>query len=530
MSRPTIKVDYLSRDYTAIRADLVTLVQQQLKEIYPNLQWDADDPSDFGVVLLEMFAYMGDIMSAYIDRAANETSIDNAVLKSTLYNMAQLYGYRPSGPTQAVTTLSFTNNSASTVSIPLGTQVVANLTHGAVTEVFFETTADAVEVAAGATVSNVPAIEGCTSNTTAPGGISGTTHLPIPVLLVDSTGSATSTGLPSQERTISDTGIVDGSVVAYVGQGTSFKAWKFVHNLIESSPLDNAFTTRVNADGTTSVLFGDGINGAIPSAGHTLSAMYKTSVGYSGNIDANTIDTNPTFMPGSSVDVNNIVVTNTASSGGADPDSATQIKKKLKKAILSRSRAVTLADYEALASLVPRVGRVRAASGNPRAVTLYAQTQNDNTISPGLDINTGLPTAAWDLMKVAIEQYLSDKVQIGTTVTVVSPVYVDIKLTLEVTAASNYRNADVKTAVENALVNPNGGHFSYDTYEFGDLVEKYNVEHAVRMVTGVSRVNISVMDLASSLTPGIIDIQLGSNELPRLLLTNLAVTVVGGLA
>lgn len=527
MSRPPIKVDYTSRDYTAIRADLVNLVTQQLRDIYPNLQWDAEDPSDFGVVLLEMFAYMGDIMSAYIDRAANETSIDNAVLKSTLYNMSQIYGYRPSGPTQAVVELTIVNNGSSPVNLPAGTQCVANLSHGTVTEVFFETTDEITGLAAGASTT-VSAIEGMTSNTNTVGGISPTTNLPIPVLLVDSLGSSVSSGLPNQERTLTDMGIVDGSVKVYVGQGTSFKAWRFVDNLVESTPLDNVFTTRLNADGSTSVVFGDGVNGAIPPTGHILSALYKTSAGYAGNVDAFAIS-EVTFIPGSSVDVSTIQVENaTKASGGADADSVSQIKKKLKKAILSRSRAVTLEDYEALALMVPRVGRAKAYASTPRSVIIYAQTQNDGTISPGWNIDGGVPTAAWDEMKADIDEYLAGRIQIGTNVTVTWPTYVDLKLTATVTADSNYRNEDVQKAVENALINPTNGHFSYDTYDFGQTVDIYDVVFAIRSVPGVAKVNINILD-RNSVGTGSGDVVLSPFELPRLLFANMDITVSGGL-
>lgn len=527
-TRPPVSIDYTSRDYSAIKADLVKLITQQLQSIQPTLQWDADDPSDFGVVIMEMFAYMGTIMSAYIDKVANETSIDNAALKSTLYNMSQLYGYRPSGPTQAVVSLTVTNNSGSSINLPAGTQCVANLPYGSVNEVFFETTAEVTNLAPGASTT-VDAIEGATANTTTADGISPTTHLPLPVLLVDSYGSAVSSGLPNQERVISDTGIVDGSVKVYVGQGESFKAWRFVDNLVESTPLDNVYTTKINADNTTSVVFGDGVNGAIPPSGHIISALYVTSVGYAGNVDASAID-EVTFIPGSSLDVSLVSVSNPEkASGGADADSVSQIKAKLKKAILSRSRAVTLADYEALASIVPRVGRAKAYSVDPRLVIIYAQTQNDGTISPGWDLTTNEATAAWDAMKASIEEYLSDKIQIGTSVVVTSPTYVDLKLDVTVTAASNYRNTEVQKAVENALINPTSGYFSYDNLGFGDTVDIYDVAFAIRSVPGVAKVNINILDRNSNPTPGSADVVLSPFEIARLLYANLKVTVSGGL-
>lgn len=524
MSTTPVKVDFTSRDYDSIRADLVKLMVQQFGS-----GWDSTDPSDFGVVLLESFAYMGDIMSYYIDRAANETSIDNAVLKKTLYNMAQIYGYRPSGPTPATVTLDITNNTAAAINLPAGTQCVANITYGSETQIYFETTQEITGLAAGATSSAVPAIEGKTSNTDVAGGISTTTLLPIPILLVDSSGVAVSSGLPNQERTISESNVVDGSVTVYVGQGATFRGWRFIDNLIEAGPLDQVFTTRVNSDGTTVVVFGDGVNGAIPESGHTLSALYRTSSGYGGNVGANTI-TEVSYVPGSSVDITAISVTNSvAASGGANADDLAQIKKKLKKAILARRRAVTLADYEALASTVSGVGRVKASATTPRSVTLWAQTQNDFSISPGWNILLGTPTAAWYTMRDSISNYMADKIPIGSSITISSPTYVDLALEVTVTVASNYRNSAVQTYVTNALIDPNGGQFSYNTYGFGSTVALSDIIVKLMSVPGVVNVNVNILDRATPGT-GSADVQLADQELPRLLETNLTVNASGGIS
>ena len=116
------QIDYTSRDYEALKADLIDLIN-----LRTNYTWEADNPSDLGSVLLESFAYMGDIMSYYLDRVANETSIDTAVKTETLLRFAELYGYKPSGPTPAQVTVTFTNNGDSSVSLPVGTQVMATL-------------------------------------------------------------------------------------------------------------------------------------------------------------------------------------------------------------------------------------------------------------------------------------------------------------------------------------------------------------------------------------------------------------------
>jgi uncharacterized phage protein gp47/JayE len=155
-------IDYTSRDFSSIREDLVQLIRNRT-----GINWQADDPSDIGVALLEAFAYMGDVANYYIDRAANETFIDTATQRQTLLNLANLYGYRPSGPTPAVVDVTFTNRGVAPIAIPVGTQVIAPLQYGDYAEVFFETTKAATALAPNASVT-LPAVEGKTVNTDRP--------------------------------------------------------------------------------------------------------------------------------------------------------------------------------------------------------------------------------------------------------------------------------------------------------------------------------------------------------------------------
>ena len=284
MSDP--QIDYTSRDYAALKADLISLVNTRT-----GYAWDASDPNDLGSVLIETFAYMGDIMSYYLDRIANETAIDTATQRSNLLNFAALYGYKPTGPTPATVRVSFTNlQDTDTIDIPIGTQVIALLSYANYNEAFFETTEAATAVLPGQTVT-LACTEGKTVNTDRPDLIDPNLNKPLPIII------ATSDGTANQEVNIIDLGIVDSSLVVYVGQEVAFSTWTYVDSLIEWGPQDLVFTTRQNQDGTITVVFGDAINGQIPGNGQLISAIYKTSVGIAGNIAASKVS-EVTFIPG----------------------------------------------------------------------------------------------------------------------------------------------------------------------------------------------------------------------------------------
>jgi uncharacterized phage protein gp47/JayE len=510
-----MQIDYTSRDYEALRADLIRLINQRT-----NYNWDAEDPSDFGAVLLDAFAYMGDIMSYYLDRVANETSVDTAIKTETLLRFAELYGYKPSGPTPAEISITFLNNGDSSVTLPAGTQVMAPLTYGNYSEVYFETTEAIIALQSGQSIT-VDAREGKTVNTDRPDLISPTTYKPLPVSV------GTSTGTANQEFILFDTGIVDNSLVVYVGQGSAFTPWTYVESLSVASPRDLVFTTRLNADGTTTVIFGDGVNGLIPQANQLISALYKVSIGIAGNVAADTVE-EVTFIPGngnpellSLLSVGN----GTAAVGGADADSGTQLRKKIKGAIIARKRAITLADFEYLANTVSQVGRTKAIGAIYTNITLYMQPQDDGTVTPGI-VNS-VQTNAWDEIKARVETYLEDKIPVGTSVSVQPPTYLPIYLTLALTINDSYKQSAVKLAVSKALLNA-GGVFSYENNEFGRSIPVSKIIATVAQIPGVEAVDLTKFNTTNAASVGTISLSAG--QIGYLLPTNLVFSLTGGIA
>ena len=65
-SGPRPVIDYLTKDYEGFRQAMLDQIPLRLP------QWTDRSESDFGVVLIELFAYVADILSYYQDRVANE--------------------------------------------------------------------------------------------------------------------------------------------------------------------------------------------------------------------------------------------------------------------------------------------------------------------------------------------------------------------------------------------------------------------------------------------------------------------------
>jgi len=83
------KISYTVRDYQGIRAELVNYV----KQYYPDLIQDFNDASVFSV-FLDLNAAVADNLHYHIDRSIQETVLQYAQQRSSIYNIARTYGLK----------------------------------------------------------------------------------------------------------------------------------------------------------------------------------------------------------------------------------------------------------------------------------------------------------------------------------------------------------------------------------------------------------------------------------------------------
>ena len=95
------EINYLSKDFDSIKADLIDYTRRH----FPNDFRDFNDASG-GMAILDMIAYVGDILSFSVDRQVNEAYINRAVEPKNIVSLAQNFGYTPKNTTPAITNLS----------------------------------------------------------------------------------------------------------------------------------------------------------------------------------------------------------------------------------------------------------------------------------------------------------------------------------------------------------------------------------------------------------------------------------------
>jgi hypothetical protein len=479
-----ISVDYTGRDYYSLRDELIARIQDRIPE------WNASDPADFGVALVEAFAYMGDLVSYYIDRVANESFIRTATQRESLLNIALTYGYTPAGYRNATVGITFTNSSEDEVTIPTGTVVSGQvIIDDTVETVYFTTVADAV-------------IDALVGETPGEYTVSASEGRSV-TLIADETTTygelvGTSTGTPAMRFVLGESPVVDGSVEVYVQDGDLFSKWTQVEHIIDYSTNDLVYSLFIDDNNLVYINFGDGVSGVIPTNYSEIRALYTVGGGSIGNIESAVIDTIefiPNLSEGETTAVQGAVtVTNeTAALGGSDPETNDQIRASAPAALRSGNRAVTLKDFSDLALSVSGVGKANATAAVWTSVTLYiapSRSATDTDLAPGLD-DADDPTAEFERIQASVEEFLTDKVLIGTTVTVQPPTYVDLLCTLAYTKTDQYTTAEVVENIKIAILTG----FGYVNATFAETIYPRDVEFMVLQAPGVKTVNVTALHL-----------------------------------
>ena len=475
------QVDYTSRDYAAIRKDLIDLI--------PNFapQWTSRDNNDFGIVLLELFAYMGDLLNYYIDRAANESFLTTATQRDTVLNIAALLNYLPNEPAPATGAVTLTNTSAVSTTIPALTKVATN-PDSTGTQIIFETDS-AVTLSAGG-ASSVAITQGVTT-------------------LSEQIG--TSNGGTTQSFKISKTGVIGSSISININGITYLK----VASLLDYGATDPVFTTYTNSEDYTYVKFGDGVSGRIPPAGSVIYATYRVGVGSLGNVGASSIKTVLTTISGTTL--SGITVTQpAATSGGADRESTDSIRVNAPLSLRVSNRAVSLKDYGSLAVQVPGVAKAIAASTSYTNVSLY------------IAANGG--AASSTTLKNSVQQYLINKTPPNTLVTVYDYTAAYPYMNLTVYVKPQYSATTVGAAVKSAIYEL----LSFDNVTFNDLITQQDIYATVAAVDGVAYSTITDLEKKASagltVVPAntVTDFSCNINEVPVLDRTYIVVSTVGG--
>lgn len=453
-------LSYTSKDFDALRDRLFALIRSK----WP--KWTDTEVTNFGNILVELFAFVGDVLCFYQDAQANEAFIATAQQRRNLLSLAKLVGYVPSGASaaQATVTLAVAGLIADCV-IPLGSIVRTN----GLTQTEFQILS---------AVTLTPAVPSATA---------------IAEHSRSRSDAFASDGLPNQEFVLSWTPFLDGSLAVSADDG----AYVQVTDFLSSAATDRHFVVVVDDQDVATVRFGNGVSGAVPVG--TIACSYRTGGGADGNVDAGTL----TRLDGSFADIAGhpvtVTVTNAAAAtGGVDRETKEQIRILAPASLRTNTRTVAHEDFLANGR-VPGVARIA-----------HLTRDNDPAINQNASWLFVVPTGAgWPTGPDTDPSTLLGRVKTAVTVTypcmathaitAVAARYVDIDVYAKVflrpgaTAAATRTAIVASLAAYFALTNTDGTDntligFGVDVPEL-PLTDLLN---AVRDAAGVRKVDASL--------------------------------------
>ncbi len=436
-------ISYTNKDYESIRAELLARIPQLTD------RWTDLNESDLGVVLLELFAGIGDMLAYYIDSQAAEGFLPTARQRQSVINLCKLIGYKLSDPVPARTTLRFTLSAAreDDVVIPKGTVCRAVMDEG---DVYFETISDAI-IPRGEFGADIEAIQG-----------------------ERKTEDFIGTGLANQVIQLNSTNIAEGSARITI----SDNLWTNVPSFIESGMDSLHYAVETDGLGVTRIRFGDGYRGRIPYLNETIAASYLETLGDDGNIGRGLVSEIVTSIYAGGEQANLSVTNITPAASGADRESVDHAKLHAPVELSSLWKAVTKADYKALVEGYPGVAKAEIIDANDSGDLRYYQVKI--AIAPD---GGGMPAPSL-LQEVA--DYIESRKVITIEVNLVSPVYVPASVSAEVYI---YRQAD-PNAVRRRIEEVIGRLFAFDSVSFGMPIHSSRIISAISGVSGVSHVKL----------------------------------------
>ena len=459
-------IDYTARDYAALLEALYAQVPDKLPE------WrDFRNQADFGNVLLQLFAHVGDVLSYYQDRIANESFLTTARTRRSVIDHLRLIGYqlRTASPAATVLDVTVPGNTEREVTIRRG-DAFATKSRKDSRSVRFEYTRDQPLTIAFADID-----PDSTGRKTYPG---------VPVeqgRLFERETLAVADGKPDQRYPLPRPGVIlhppgagrrySTDVELFSTLGDDVTAWTRRDTLAFSGPGQRDFLVDIDENDQATVRFGDGANGAIPEAGAALTVTYRTGGGSDGNVDANTVIT--IIDAAALSDIGAIVTNPLPANGGADRESIEHAVRQAPLIFRSFQRAVTTADYEALARTVNGVAKVRAAGDGWNQVTLFVAPAGGGKVS--------------DELEIRLKAYFEDKRMLSQVVEIGDVDYVEIRVTAIVGIESYYVREDVVAAVRRATA----AVLAFDDVTFGQTVYLGRFYEAVQSVTGVTYATIT---------------------------------------
>ena len=428
MTLPVPDLD--DRTFDQLLADAKVRLQQACPA------WTDLSPHDPGIVLLELFAYLTEVLIYRLNRIPEKAYIE----------FLRLIGVRLQPPTAARVGLTFSRKAASdsALEIPRGTRVTAARA-GAGSEAPVFITADAARIEPGATTATALAFHCELVEAELAGTASGLPGFSVRARrppIIGSTGDP----LDLVVAVEAEPGRLDAGLSAREHAGKTYQVWKEVENFADSGPNDAVYVADRNSGIIT---FAPALRGTAPSdvvpvalakvpePRREIRLWYRRGGGPEGNVAAGALTVLKDPIPG-------LEVTNaTPATGGRAAETLENAKVRGPQELHSLQRAVTARDFELVA--LRSSGAVARAKAFTQAVlwehaspgtveVVLVPNPPEGARGAGQVTPAALRDYQTEIARAPIQEVLDERRPLGTTCVVSWARYKSVRVAARVVA------------------------------------------------------------------------------------------------
>ena len=494
------KIDYSAAEFPEFRTALVNYI----KAVYPD-DYSSFAESDLGMMLVELFAYLGTVLSYKADMLANENYITSVERPENLRKLLQLIGVTMKGPISSKSgcTLTVRNDD----SVGVGEDLTITPQHRSFSVLSNKDSGQLTFTLYAVDGTGAVDMEAETLTLTSAESLNGDGKVFSNLILIEGQ-LKTKTGTFSNTDTLhtiklDDPSIVEGSLILH----TDGVIYNEIENLFLANAVDKVFSKTYTDDYSAKLNFGDDVRGKAPTAGKDYTVYYRVGGGDRGNIVSNSINVKvPALIETSAISVD---ITNpTKATGGAKSETVEHAKKWGPYFFKTQYRAVTGEDYTAFAN---HFTSVAGQSGKA-----FAVLRNSGAGGNMIDIYTVAYAAEVEGHQSQVERasiaykrelltYLNTYKMLTDELTIVDGLVrtVDLKVTLFLDKPHKLYEEDIKRKAANSILK----FFDLTNRDFGEVM---HVNDLNKSIFNIPEVRFSSIDNIKS------NISLNFNEILQL--------------
>lgn len=450
-------INYANQDFWSLKTRLIEFIRERFGENGTEIPNTFNDfvESSIAIMLIENWAFIGDMLSFKMDQIVNELFIDTLTETENAFRLAKLVGFKPQPP------------------VPSRSFWIASLNNPQITDLIIPTP---IIIALPSQTDNNSRIELFPANSNneplfdqdiiIPAG-STINKTIIGVEGVSVRQETAGTGEVAQTITLSQFPVIYDSITVEVDGNI----WDNVDFFTDSQPRME-HRVEFNSLYQGFVMFGNNRTGMIPSNGSKIVITYRIGGGVAGNIVTGAIEyQNQVSVPGLNYPIPITYRNYTKGEFGYEGDKIEDIRRKLPKWIKTQNRAVSPEDFKTLSEqfVTPFHGQI----GKAKAV-LRNHGCSGNIVDLYILANdSGELIIANDNLKSGLRDELNSKKMLTDYVCIKNGVVLktDVNIDLTLDRFNRKFEKEIRENVERTI----DVFFNLNNWDFGEILKDTDI-------------------------------------------------------